>query len=159
MGKIETDEQFRSRHQIGLETDMSHNYFNEILGLFCGDPIFLEKMNNYFHKEDNLLNGASQEEIKSRALKAIREMPQYLDAVTRNDSDLTGLDFVTEKNKPLIKRLDEIVEEVRKLGAVSSFEGLNLLKLKQLAYESTVLIYGESKRETAKRRFHIEDRI
>lgn len=152
-------DKLRSKFQISVETGISQNYFNKLLNLLPGDVDGAEKPNEYFLGGEKEMREKLQTELQkyiSYSEDVDWEVKNFNEFEQKHGSDkrITRDDFINSQNQETIRRLDEMAATIKTMRDLSP-DQIDIPRLKQIIYEMSVLIYGESKRETLKQRFKI----
>lgn len=124
----------RSSFQVG-EDGISRDFFNKILGPF-------EYSSVLSGKPDFKLTWGSlpKEELKRMIFEEVAKLPSY----TVYMSGRSGLsDLLTIKGKEMVKRLDEIIDELKNLavGDPKNLEQTTITRMRLLLEEAKKIIY------------------
>lgn len=152
-------EDFRREFHIGEETGIGHSYFNDLLSLMLGDIAVIENPDDYFF--------GGEKEMREKLQEALRKFPSYSEDIKElvknynHDQERSGgskritvNDFKNPQNEGVVRKLDEMALTIKAMKDLSP-EQIDIPKLKQIIYEMSLLVYGESSRETLKQLFKI----
>ena len=122
---------------------MSGDYFNEGRGIIAMCKTLLQKPG--FERGKSMYSGYSEEELKTMILDNIKRFRSHSEYISDSEKKLRELGLgdlhysFDEGNKRIIKRLDEIAEEIKGIENVEDPQTLE--HILELLKESEKLIY------------------
>ena len=154
-------ENLRRRLQIG-ENGISQDYFNRIFAIHLSSLILRKNGESYDKREER--------KSRERVIRCIKKgfklyteyfQEQFMQEKARSNGDLAGLtieDFLGNGNGHTVRRLDELAGQIKDLGKLSANE-IDMEKLRELMYEISFLIYGESEIERLRDFFYPQSKV
>ena len=141
--KSDFPDRFKSKFQIG-ETGISQDYFNHMMVM---DLDVLLQPNRY---------GMDVDKLKSKLVEKLDELKTYTEYTVEEATrySIRPEDFINQNNNDGIKKLDQIVADMKNLG--NSPEKLDVQEMLNLIYQGALIIYGNKSEAVLKKRFGIK---